>query len=323
MFLDATLALAAVLQRAGNINLLLGQGGFQQLFDQLAVAHGDDGLFVRLDQGGGEAAPPATLVHHQRMNPVEQAGIVCVQNAYSLVDRSDGEVLDLCKRRGIAYVPYFPLGSAFPNTPRVTDQPAVRAVAQRLDVTPAQVGLAWLLAQGDQVLLIPGTSRVAHLEQNLAAAQLHLSPADLAELEGNGVDVRSRLKISPAAPLIMPYHIALDQAREIKAGGKAIGTTGRGIGPAYEDKVARRGIRIARSCACAATNAASDARNVRTISRSPRRNRKNAGPRCRLSSATIRLGADSPNTGDLSSNLFTCARRSSAMREPRSQLSTT
>ncbi len=79
-----------------------------------------------------------------------------------------------------------PLGSAFPNTPRVTDQPAVRAVAQRLDVTPAQVGLAWLLAQGDQVLLIPGTSRVAHLEQNLAAAQLHLSPADLAELEGNG-----------------------------------------------------------------------------------------------------------------------------------------
>ena len=67
---------------------------------------------------------------------------------------------------------------------------------------------------------------------------------EIAELEANGVDVRSRLKISPAAPLIMPYHIALDQARE-KARGKAnIGTTGRGIGPAYEDKVARRGIRV-------------------------------------------------------------------------------
>jgi adenylosuccinate synthase len=76
-----------------------------------------------------------------------------------------------------------------------------------------------------------------------------LSPAalqkEIGELESTGVEVRSRLKISPATPLIMPYHIALDQAREKAAGGKAIGTTGRGIGPAYEDKVARRGVRVA------------------------------------------------------------------------------
>jgi adenylosuccinate synthase len=76
-----------------------------------------------------------------------------------------------------------------------------------------------------------------------------LSPAalikEIGELEGNGVDVRSRLKISPATPLIMPYHIAVDQAREKASGAQAIGTTGRGIGPAYEDKVARRGIRVA------------------------------------------------------------------------------
>ncbi len=76
-----------------------------------------------------------------------------------------------------------------------------------------------------------------------------LSPAalikEIGELEGNGVDVRSRLKISPAAPLIMPYHISVDQAREKASGAQAIGTTGRGIGPAYEDKVARRGIRVA------------------------------------------------------------------------------
>ena len=76
-----------------------------------------------------------------------------------------------------------------------------------------------------------------------------LSPAalrkEIDELEATGVDVRSRLKISPATPLIMPYHIALDQAREKAAGKDAIGTTGRGIGPAYEDKVARRGIRVA------------------------------------------------------------------------------
>jgi adenylosuccinate synthase len=76
-----------------------------------------------------------------------------------------------------------------------------------------------------------------------------LSPAalrkEIADLEANGVEVRSRVKISPATPLIMPYHIALDQAREKAAGAGAIGTTGRGIGPAYEDKVARRGVRIA------------------------------------------------------------------------------
>jgi adenylosuccinate synthase len=76
-----------------------------------------------------------------------------------------------------------------------------------------------------------------------------LSPAalqqEIGELEATGIDVRSRLKISPATPLIMPYHIALDQAREKASGDKAIGTTGRGIGPAYEDKVARRGVRVA------------------------------------------------------------------------------
>ncbi len=76
-----------------------------------------------------------------------------------------------------------------------------------------------------------------------------LSPAalkhEIAELEEQGVEVRSRLKISPATPLIMPYHIAVDQAREKASGAKAIGTTGRGIGPAYEDKVARRSIRVA------------------------------------------------------------------------------
>ena len=76
-----------------------------------------------------------------------------------------------------------------------------------------------------------------------------LSPAalqdEIGELERNGVEVRSRLKISPATPLIMPYHIALDQAREKASGKNAIGTTGRGIGPAYEDKAARRGVRVA------------------------------------------------------------------------------
>lgn len=67
---------------------------------------------------------------------------------------------------------------------------------------------------------------------------------EIAMLEKRGVPVRDRLLISEACPLILPYHIALDQAREKARGNKAIGTTGRGIGPAYEDKVARRGLRV-------------------------------------------------------------------------------
>ncbi|MBP6327157.1 MAG: adenylosuccinate synthase, partial [Dokdonella sp.] len=107
-------------------------------------------------------------------------------------------------------------------------------------------------------LVINGKKTVLHLipsgilrdgVQCLIGNGVVLSPAalrqEISELEGEGVDVRSRLKISPATPLIMPYHIAVDQARERASGAKAIGTTGRGIGPAYEDKVARRSIRVA------------------------------------------------------------------------------
>ena len=107
-------------------------------------------------------------------------------------------------------------------------------------------------------LVINGKKTVLHLipsgilrdgVQCLIGNGVVLSPAalrqEIDELESEGVDVRSRLKISPATPLIMPYHIAVDQARERASGAKAIGTTGRGIGPAYEDKVARRSIRVA------------------------------------------------------------------------------
>lgn len=108
--------------------------------------------------------------------------IVCVQNAFSLVDQSDAGVLDRCTAEGIAYVPYFPLGSAFPDMPKVVDRPAVQAVAARLGVPAARVGLAWLLARAENVLLIPGTSSLAHLEDNMAVTDVHLSDDDLAEL---------------------------------------------------------------------------------------------------------------------------------------------
>ncbi|MBB3663201.1 aryl-alcohol dehydrogenase-like predicted oxidoreductase [Prauserella sediminis] len=125
----------------------------------------------------------STATYAQVQQAIEQAGIVCVQNAFSLVDRKDAEVLDLCHDAGVAYVPYFPLGSAFPDMPKVTDNPAVQAVAERVGASPAQVGLAWLLARRDNVLLIPGTSRVAHLEENMRIADVALSENDMAELE--------------------------------------------------------------------------------------------------------------------------------------------
>jgi len=128
----------------------------------------------------------STASREQVEQAIEQAGIVCVQNAFSVLDQRDADVLELCHDKGIAYVPYFPLGSAFPWVPKVTEDPDVQEVARRLGATPAQVGLAWLLAYRENILLIPGTSRVAHLELNLAAADVKLSDDDLALLGAAG-----------------------------------------------------------------------------------------------------------------------------------------
>ncbi|MTD56192.1 aldo/keto reductase [Amycolatopsis pithecellobii] len=111
------------------------------------------------------------------------AGVICVQNSYSIVDRSAEPLLRICREHDIAWVPYFPLGSGFPGLPRVTGQAAVRTVATRLGVTPAQVGLAWILTRSPQALLIPGTRTVAHLEENLAAGRVTLDEESLSILE--------------------------------------------------------------------------------------------------------------------------------------------
>jgi aryl-alcohol dehydrogenase-like predicted oxidoreductase len=108
-----------------------------------------------------------------------------VQNAFSVVNRGDAPVLDLCREHGIAYVPYFPLGSAYVGGPQVlAADPAIASVAEKHGASAAQVALAWLLAHDDRMLLIPGTSSVAHLEDNLAAGDVALDGADLATLEG-------------------------------------------------------------------------------------------------------------------------------------------
>lgn len=111
------------------------------------------------------------------------AGIACVQNAYSLIARDDEDLLAACLEEQIAWVPYFPLGSAFPGMPKVTDEPVVRAVAESLGVTASQVGLAWLLQHASNTLLIPGTASVEHLEANMAAGSITLDDDMLAALD--------------------------------------------------------------------------------------------------------------------------------------------
>ena len=109
------------------------------------------------------------------------AEVVCVQNHYNLVHRHDDALIDELGQKGIAYVPFFPLGGFTP-----LQSGTLSTVAQRLGATPMQVALAWLLARAPNILLIPGTSSPGHLGENLAAAELVLADDVLAELEGLG-----------------------------------------------------------------------------------------------------------------------------------------
>src|SRR5947209_8525647 len=105
--------------------------------------------------------------------------VVCVQNNYNLAHRHDDALIDDLARQGIAYVPFFPLGGFTP-----LQSSTLSDVAGRLGATPMQVALAWLLHRSPNILLIPGTSSLAHLRENLDAARLTLSPQTLAELDG-------------------------------------------------------------------------------------------------------------------------------------------
>jgi aryl-alcohol dehydrogenase-like predicted oxidoreductase len=111
--------------------------------------------------------------------------IVCVQNHYNVAHRADDALVDQLARDNIAYVPYFPLGGFSP-----LQSSTLSNVAARLDATPMQVALAWLLRRAPNILLIPGTSSVAHLRENLAAAKLDLPADAVAELDRIGsIDV--------------------------------------------------------------------------------------------------------------------------------------
>lgn len=174
-------------ERLGAVNLRLMDHPEDAPADQIVPLEDQLAEMVALrDEGKIAGVGSSTATRAQVEKAIELADIVCVQNAFSLLDQSDADVLEVCTEQGIAYTPYFPLGSAFPFLPKVTDNPTVQAVARRLGATAAQVGLAWLLAHRTNILLIPGTSSLAHLAENLAVADVALSADALRELDEAG-----------------------------------------------------------------------------------------------------------------------------------------
>ena len=153
---------------AVNLRLTDGTPPGQRFDDQLAamVQARDEGLI------GGVGLSNVTREH--LLHALEHTPIACVQNPFNLADRASMPVLQECTAREIAFVPFFPLGSGFGRANPVLGSEQVHSVAARLGRTPAQIALAWLLDLAPNVLLIPGTSSVRHLEENLAAAGLVL-----------------------------------------------------------------------------------------------------------------------------------------------------
>ncbi|NKJ42275.1 oxidoreductase [Novosphingobium sp. SG720] len=171
------------LERLDVVNLRLmgdvhapSEGSVEQQFSALARLQ-DQGLIAHL---GLSNATPAQVAQAQAIAPV-----ACVQNHYNLVHRGDDAMIDELAAQGIAYVPFFPLGGFSP-----IQSDALSALAGDLGATPMQVALAWLLARSPNILLIPGTSRTAHLHENLAAAELNLPAPVQAQLDAIGAAPR-------------------------------------------------------------------------------------------------------------------------------------
>jgi pyridoxine 4-dehydrogenase len=156
---------------------LIAEGGQKvDMDDQLAE-------LSALREGGKIGAIGLSNVSAGQLRQALPAGIACVQNSYGILDRTAEPVLQLCREHDIAWVPFFPLGSAFPNRLKATDDPTVAGIAADLGATPAQVALAWLLTHYDHTLLIAGTSDSAHLAENIAAGSLRLTAASVRALD--------------------------------------------------------------------------------------------------------------------------------------------
>lgn len=181
---EANLATLGV-EQVGVVNLrrldarpgLVAEGNqVVQMDDQLAE-------LAALREAGKIGAIGLSSVSAGQLRQARPAGIACVQNLYSVLDRTTEPVLELCREYDIAWVPFFPLGSAFPGRPKVTDDPVVAGIANEMGATPAQVALAWLLAHYDHTLLIPGTSDPGHLAENISAGSLRLPAAAVTALD--------------------------------------------------------------------------------------------------------------------------------------------
>jgi pyridoxine 4-dehydrogenase len=166
------------------VNLrLLGNGRVDARFDDQLTAMvnaRDDGLI------GGVGLSNVTL--EQLRHALVGTEIVCVQNLFHLADRSDTPILEECLRRGIAYVPFCPLGLPRGRDNPVLTHPVVISTANRLGISPARVALCWLLHTAPNILLIPGTASQAHLLDNLAAEDAALDDQAIKDL--NSVDAR-------------------------------------------------------------------------------------------------------------------------------------
>jgi pyridoxine 4-dehydrogenase len=166
-----------------NLRRLDAAPGIVAAGDQLVDLDDQLAELVALRAAGKIDGVGLSNVSAEQLGQARPVGIACVQNLYSVLDRAAEPVLESCREHGVAWVPFFPLGSAFANQPRVTDDPTVTTIAAEIGVTPAQVGLAWLLSHYDGTLLIPGTSDPAHLAENIAAGAVRLPAASVAALD--------------------------------------------------------------------------------------------------------------------------------------------
>jgi len=155
-----------------NLRVFDSDGPDQQFDDQLSA------LIEARDAGLIGGIGLSNVSREQLLRACERTEIACVQNAFNLVHRDSAAVLDECTKRGIAFVPFFPLGAAFMRPNPVLGHELVQGIARRLGRTPAQVALAWTLGVASNVLLIPGTSSVRHLEENVDVSSIELDDDD-------------------------------------------------------------------------------------------------------------------------------------------------
>ena len=177
---DNLVTLGASRLAAVNLRVLDPAEAPGALFDAALAA-----LVKAREEGLIDGVGLSNVSGEQLVRAVEQTEIVCVQNLFNLVDQGSADVLAECAKRGIAFVAFCPLGLPGPARSHLLGSPVLALLGARLQATPAQIALAWLLGLAPNILLIPGTRSRAHLAENLAAADVSLDDAARAQLTRN------------------------------------------------------------------------------------------------------------------------------------------